>query len=106
MTTTAPLMARRPLAAVDLVRRLAVGQDLLLQVGLDRLLEAGVDVEHHGVADLRCGGAEGADHVAGGVDRESLAASRALQVRLVLGLDPRDSDLAALAVALVGVRRR
>ena len=69
----APLGAGRQLAAVDLVGRLAVGQDLRLQVVLHRLLEPVVDVEHDGVADLRCRGAQGAHDVAAGVDREGLA---------------------------------
>ena len=55
------------------------------------------------VADLGGGGAERADDVAAGVDRERLAPGDAAQVRLVLRLDARHADLAALGVALVGV---
>ncbi len=36
-------------------------------------------------------------------DREGLASGHALQIRLVLRLDPRDADLAALGVPLVGI---
>ena len=69
----------------------------------DLLLQAGVDVEHHGVADLGRGRAERPHDVAAGVDREGLAAGHAPQVRLVLRLDARQADLAALGVAVVGV---
>src|SRR6185312_5147763 len=68
------------------VWRLAVGEDLALQVVLHRFLQPGIDVEDHGVADLRRRARQRAHHVALRIDRERLAAVDAPQVRLVLRL--------------------
>ena len=80
-----------------------VVRDGLLQDVLHVLLEPEVDVGDHGVALDRVRPAEGADHLALGINGERVLARSSAQVLLVLVLQPVLPVLAGLGVAAVRV---